>query len=76
MRAVNDAGGHRIYLAGFDVFRLDAAEYGRGLQRACASFGFEGIYPLGYIRLLTGANVKRVFARGTAFFHQAHADNG
>lgn len=36
----------------------------------------EGIYPLGYIRLLTGANVKRVFARGTAFFHQAHADNG
>jgi predicted dehydrogenase len=36
----------------------------------------EGIYPLGYIRLLTGANVKRCFARGTAFFHQAHADNG
>jgi UDP-N-acetylglucosamine 3-dehydrogenase len=35
----------------------------------------EGIYPLAYIRLLTGANVKRVFARGTAFFHQAHADN-
>ena len=36
----------------------------------------EGIYPLGYIRLLTGADVRRVFARGTAFFHQAHADNG
>jgi Nucleoside 2-deoxyribosyltransferase len=46
MRAVNDASGQRIYLAGFDVFRLDAAEYGRGLQRACANFGFEGIYPL------------------------------
>lgn len=36
----------------------------------------EGIYPLGYIRLLTGANVRRVFARSVAFFHQAHADNG
>ncbi len=36
----------------------------------------EGIYPLGYIRLLTGANVRRVFARSAAFFHQAHADNG
>ena len=36
----------------------------------------EGIYPLGYIRLLTGANVQRVFARSIAFFHQAHADNG
>jgi predicted dehydrogenase len=36
----------------------------------------EGIYPLGYIRMLTGAAVRRVFARGTAFFHQAHADNG
>jgi predicted dehydrogenase len=36
----------------------------------------EGIYPLGYIRFLTGASVKKVFARSTAFFHQAHADNG
>lgn len=36
----------------------------------------EGIYPLGYIRMLTGANVRRVFARSAAFFHQAHVDNG
>jgi predicted dehydrogenase len=36
----------------------------------------EGIYPLAYIRLLTGAEVRRVFARATAHFHQAHADNG
>ncbi|MFM0616206.1 nucleoside 2-deoxyribosyltransferase [Paraburkholderia nemoris] len=36
----------RIYLAGFDVFRVDAVEYGRSLQRLCASFGFEGIFPL------------------------------
>ncbi len=36
----------------------------------------EGIYPLGYIRLLTGASVRRVFARSAAFFHQLYADNG
>jgi len=37
----------------------------------------EGIYPLAYIRALTGgARVRRVFARAIAHFHQAHADNG
>ena len=37
----------------------------------------EGIYPLAYIRRLTGgARVERVFARTTSHFHQAHADNG
>jgi predicted dehydrogenase len=36
----------------------------------------EGIYPLGYIRFLTGAAVRRVFARSATFFHQVHADNG
>ncbi|MFM0694686.1 nucleoside 2-deoxyribosyltransferase [Paraburkholderia graminis] len=71
MRAVNDASGQRIYLAGFDVFRLDAAEYGRCLQRACASFGFEGIYPLDAVapanlaprdkaRWIYGANVDAI----------------
>ena len=36
----------RIYLAGFDVFRVDAADYGRSLQRLCAKFGFEGAFPV------------------------------
>jgi nucleoside 2-deoxyribosyltransferase len=36
----------RVYLAGFDVFRLDAIEYGARLVAACAEFGFEGVYPL------------------------------
>ena len=36
----------------------------------------EGIYPLGYIRALTGARVRRVFARTAAHFHQVNADNG
>ncbi len=35
----------------------------------------EGIYPLAYIRMLTGAGVRRVFARTTAHFHQANVDN-
>ncbi|CAM2156779.1 nucleoside 2-deoxyribosyltransferase [Paraburkholderia tropica] len=36
----------RVYLAGFDVFRLDAIEHGARLVAACAEFGFEGVYPL------------------------------
>jgi predicted dehydrogenase len=35
----------------------------------------EGIYPLAYIRMLTGADVTRVFARSAAHFHQVNADN-
>ena len=36
----------KIYLAGFDVFREDAAEYGIKLKALCARYGFEGLYPL------------------------------
>lgn len=36
----------KIYLAGFDVFREDAAEYGQKLKALCARYGFEGLYPL------------------------------
>lgn len=36
----------------------------------------EGIYPLGYLRMLTNASVRRVFARATAHFHQLYVDNG
>jgi predicted dehydrogenase len=35
----------------------------------------EGIYPLAYIRMLTRAEVQRVFARTAAHFHQVNADN-
>lgn len=35
----------------------------------------EGIYPLGYLHLLTGVRATRVFARTKAHFHQLHADN-
>ena len=36
----------------------------------------EGIYPLGYIHLLCGSRVTRVFARTAAHFHQVNVDNG
>ncbi len=54
---------------------IDGADGGLG-REPMGELGVEGIYPLGYIRLLTGAEVRKVFARSTAFFHQAHADNG
>jgi len=36
----------------------------------------EGIYPLAYLRMLAGADVRWVFARTASHFHQLHADNG
>ncbi|MCA9094187.1 MAG: Gfo/Idh/MocA family oxidoreductase [Planctomycetaceae bacterium] len=36
----------------------------------------EGIYPLAYMHLLTGAKIERVYARTASMFHQGHADNG
>lgn len=36
----------RIYLAGPDVFRPDAAAHGRMLVALCAAQGFEGVFPL------------------------------
>jgi nucleoside 2-deoxyribosyltransferase len=35
-----------IYLAGPDVFRPQAPEYGRGLVALCAEYGFQGVFPL------------------------------
>ena len=37
---------HRIYLAGPDVFRPDAAEHGRRLVALCAEHGFDAVFPL------------------------------
>ncbi|CAG2156247.1 hypothetical protein LMG31506_05645 [Cupriavidus yeoncheonensis] len=35
-----------LYLAGFDVFREDAVEWGGQLKALCTEYGFEGLYPL------------------------------
>jgi len=37
---------HRIYLAGPDVFRPDAADHGRALVALCAEYGFDAVFPL------------------------------
>lgn len=36
----------------------------------------EGIYPLGYVRMLCGTDVERVFCRKATHFHQVNVDNG
>jgi nucleoside 2-deoxyribosyltransferase len=36
----------RLYLAGPDVFRPDAAAHGRKLVALCAEYGFTGVFPL------------------------------
>ena len=53
----------------------DGSDGGLG-REPMGELAVEGIYPLGYIRLLAGVEAKRVFARSTAHFHQVHADNG
>ncbi len=53
----------------------DGSDGGLGHQ-PMGELQIEGIYPLAYIRHLTGANVRRVFARTTAHFHQLNADWG
>jgi predicted dehydrogenase len=52
----------------------DGSDGGLGSE-PMGELAIEGIYPLGYIRLLSGAAVRRVFARSTAHFHQLYADN-
>jgi predicted dehydrogenase len=52
----------------------DGSDGGLGSE-PLGELAIEGIYPLGYVRLLTGAEVQRVFARSAAFFHQLNADN-
>lgn len=54
---------------------VDGSDGGLG-QNPLGELAIEGIYPLGYIQMLTGASVRRVFARGSARFHQLYADNG
>jgi predicted dehydrogenase len=54
---------------------VDGSDGGLGRQ-PMGELAIEGIYPLGYVRLLTGVEVCRVFARSATHFHQLNADNG
>ena len=53
----------------------DGSDGGVGLM-PIGELQIEGIYPLAYMRMLTGQRrIERVFARTTAHFHQANVDN-
>ena len=54
---------------------VDGSDGGIG-HDPMGELAIEGIYPLGYLRFLTGGEVRRVFARSAAHFHQLNADNG
>jgi myo-inositol 2-dehydrogenase / D-chiro-inositol 1-dehydrogenase len=54
---------------------VDGSDGGLG-REPMGELAVEGIYPLAYIRFLTGVEPVRVFARSKAHFHQAHVDNG
>lgn len=53
---------------------VDGSDGGLG-REPMGELAIEGIYPLGYMRMLTDAKTRRVFARSTAHFHQVNADN-
>ena len=52
----------------------DGSDGGVGVE-PLGELQIEGIYPLGYVRLLTGAKILRVFATTATHFHQANVDN-
>jgi predicted dehydrogenase len=54
---------------------VDGSDGGLG-SLPMGELAIEGIYPLAYLRMLTGRDVRRVFCRTTAHFHQLNADNG
>lgn len=63
-----------IYLAGFDVFRPDAAAHGERLKALCAEFGHQGLYPLDNALPdgLHGAAAARwIFEANLALIHRA-----
>jgi predicted dehydrogenase len=54
---------------------VDGSDGGLG-HEPMGELAIEGIYPLAYFDMLTGAPVERVFAQSMSCFHQVHADNG
>ncbi|MAV34476.1 MAG: oxidoreductase [Planctomycetaceae bacterium] len=53
---------------------VDGSDGGVGHQ-PMGELEIEGIYPLAYIQMLSGAPVEHVFARTAAHFHQRNVDN-
>jgi predicted dehydrogenase len=53
---------------------IDGSDGGLG-KAPMGELSIEGIYPLAYLKMLTGTNVKRVFATVASAFHQIHSDH-
>lgn len=53
---------------------VDGSDGGVG-EAPIGELQVEAIYPLAYLRLISGCPVQSVYARATSHFHQAHADN-
>ena len=53
---------------------VDGSDGGVG-NKPMGELEIEGIYPLAYIRMLSGVEVEKVFARTAAHFHQRNVDN-
>mgnify|MGYP003335432800 CR=1 FL=1 len=53
---------------------VDGSDGGVGIE-PMGELRIEGIYPLAYIRQITGADFLRVFARTACAFHQVNADH-
>ncbi len=62
------------WLEALKAAHVTGADGGVG-QEPMGELSIEGCYPLAYIAMLCGVNVRRVFARTTAHFHQLCVDN-
>jgi len=66
----------KIYLAGPDVFRHDAAEHAAHLKQQCAAHGLEGLHPLDNVLpvgLAQAAAAQWIFAANVALLRSADA---
>lgn len=64
---------HHLYLAGPDVFRPDALEYGQRLVARCARLGFTAVFPLDPA-LPAGLQAPQAVARHIYQANVAHID--
>ena len=62
------------WLEALQAAHVTGADGGVG-NEPMGELSIEGCYPLAYVAMLSGAKVKRVFARTTAHFHQLCVDN-
>ena len=62
------------WLEALQAAHVTGADGGVG-KEPMGELSIEGCYPLAYLVMLSGAKVRRVFARTTAHFHQLCVDN-